>query len=154
MATGARKRSWPGVRCMPEELRLVPRSATVPSPTLRDVAAVFFRQQRLWTLSFVVVLVGVVSYGVFAPAYRAEMKVLVRRGRTNASATPTLRQAPQFDGKGVSEEDLNSEVELLRERDVLAQVVRTAGLAAGTSWSPIGGDDDAARIDRAVDRLQ
>jgi protein tyrosine kinase modulator len=143
-----------GSAVMPEELRLVPRSASVPSPTLRDVAAVFFRQRRLWTLSFAVILVGAVCYGVFAPAYRSEMKVLVRRGRTNASATPTLRQAPQFDGKGVSEEDLNSEVELLRDRDVLAQVVRTAGLAAGTSWSPTGGDDDAARIDRAVERLQ
>ena len=65
---------------MPEELRLIPRSARVPSPTLRDMLAVVFRQRKLIVISFAAAFLAVALYGVIAPSYESEMKVLVRRG--------------------------------------------------------------------------
>jgi uncharacterized protein involved in exopolysaccharide biosynthesis len=54
---------------MPEELRLIPRSTHMPSPTLRDLLAVVFRQRRLALISFVVIFLAVVLYGFIAPPY-------------------------------------------------------------------------------------
>src|SRR5215470_7572979 len=121
---------------MPEEIRLMPRTARVPSPTLRDVVAVFFRNKRLWVVAFVAVFVPVVLYGVFMPTYQSEMKVMIRRNRTEATATPTLAQAPELNRQGVTEEDLNSEAELLRDKDILGRVVQTSGLTSDgvLSW--------------------
>jgi uncharacterized protein involved in exopolysaccharide biosynthesis len=139
---------------MAEELRLVPRPAHVPSPTLRDVAAVFFRHRRLWLVSFVVILAVVMLYGVLAPAYQAEMKVLVRRSRVDPVTTPTLAQAPQFALPEVSEEELNSEVELLRDREILGRVVQAAGLMDPPPWLGIfGAGPEDVRRDRAVRSL-
>lgn len=53
---------------MPEELRLIPRTARVPSPTLRDLLAVVFRQRQLVVISFLGVFIAIVLYGVIAPS--------------------------------------------------------------------------------------
>ena len=139
---------------MPEELRLMPRSARVPSPTLRDVVALFFRNKQLWVVTFVAVFVAVVVYGVLMPSYQAEMKVMIRRNRISATATPTLVQAPDMNRQSVSEEELNSEAELLRDKDILGKVAQTAGLNADgvLSWIFDRGDENK-RLERAVNRL-
>ena len=139
---------------MPEEIRLMPRSARVPSPTLRDVVAVFFRNKRLWVSAFVAVFVGVILYGVLMPTYQSEMKVMVRRNRTAATATPTLTQTPELNRQSVTEEELNSEAELLRDKDILGKVVQTAGLTSDgvLSWILDRGDENK-RLERTVNRL-
>ncbi len=140
---------------MPEELKLIPRGARVPAPTLRDVVAVFFRNGRLWLTAFAGIFVGVMLYGVLRPSYEAEMKVLVGHSRTGATATPTLAQAPELNRQSVSEEELNSEVELLRDREILGQVVQMAGLGGNgvLSWIMDGGDENKRR-ERVVRRLR
>lgn len=139
---------------MPEELRLIPRPAQVPSPTLRDLAAVFFRHRRLGVISFVAIFLGATLYGVLAPSYQAEMKVLLRRSRVDSIQTPTLTQTPQFDRGEVSEEEVNSEVELLRDKETLTRVVQSAGLADGGGWTSIfHTGTDEARQALAVQRL-
>ena len=136
---------------MPEELKLIPRLLPVHSPTLRDVAAVFFRHGRLWLAAFLLVLLGTILHGVFWPSYRAEMKILIRRGRTAASATPTVVQGVQFGRQDITEEDINSEVELLRDHETLARAVQSSGLAAPGSWAwRPDENDDARREERAV----
>jgi uncharacterized protein involved in exopolysaccharide biosynthesis len=136
---------------MPEELQLIPRSLPVHSPTLRDLAAVFFRHGRLWMLTFVVVLAGIILYGVLCPSYRAEMKIFIRRGRTAASATPTVVQGQQFGRQDIGEEDINSEVELLRDRETLARAVQSSGLADAQGWTLVPAQTSAARREeRAV----
>jgi len=139
---------------MTEEIRLMPRTTQVPSPTLRDVVAVFFRNRRLWLSVFIAVFVAVVIYGVFMPTYQAEMKVMVRRNRTEATATPTLAQTPELNRQSVTEEDLNSEAELLRDKDILGRVVQTGGLTSDgvLSWIFDRGDENK-RMERAVNRL-
>ncbi len=139
---------------MPEELRLIPRSARVPSPTLRDLLAVVFRQRRLALTSFVAAFLTIVLYGLIAPPYQAEMKVLVRRGRVDPVVTSTPSQA-EFEREGVTEEELNSEVELLRDDEILRTVVRHSGLISeGRSWFwTIFGDNEPRRLARAVRRI-
>jgi len=139
---------------MPEELRLIPRSARVPSPTLRDVVAVVFRQRRLALISFVVIFFAVVLYGLIAPPYKSEMEVLVRRGRVDPVVTSTPSQA-EFEREGVTEEELNSEVELLHDGEILRTVVRTSGLISeGHSWFwSFFGDSEERQLARAVRRI-
>jgi len=139
---------------MPEELRLIPRSTRVPSPTLRDLLAVVFRQRRLALISFVGVFLAVVLYGVVAPSYQSEMKVLVRRGRVDPVVTSTPSQA-EFEREGVTEEELNSEVDLLHDGEILRTVVRSSGLISeGGSWFwNLAGDNEDRQLARAVRRI-
>ena len=139
---------------MPEELRLIPRSTRIPSPTLRDLLAVVFRQRRLVLISFVVIFLAVVLYGLVAPPYQSEMKVLVRRGRVDPVVTSTPSQS-EFEREGVTEEEMNSEVELLHDDEILRTVVRRAGLISeGHSWFwSLFGDNDERQLARAVRRI-
>src|ERR1700685_2970356 len=99
---------------MGEELTILRKPASTPTPTMRDLLAVLFRQRRLGFSSFAAVSLAVVLYGVLAPSYQAHMKVLVRRGRVDAPVTPTPTPSPMFQREEVTEEELNSQVELLR----------------------------------------
>jgi len=139
---------------MPEELRLIPRSAQVPAPTLRDLLAVVFRQRRLALVSFIAIFFSVVLYGVVAPPYQSEMKVLVRRGRVDPVVTSTPSQA-EFERESVTEEELNSEVELLHDEEILSTVVRRSGLMSeGQSWFwTLFGDSEDRQLARAVRRI-
>src|ERR1700722_10288064 len=140
---------------MPEELRIIPRSARVPSPTLRDLLAVVFRQRRLALTSFVGIFLAIVLYGLIAPPYQSEMKVLVRRGRVDPVVTSTPSQA-EFERESVSEEELNSEVELLHDNEILRTVVRHAGLISeGQPWFwRLFGDNEQRQLARAVRRVE
>jgi uncharacterized protein involved in exopolysaccharide biosynthesis len=136
---------------MAEDLRLIPRSARVPSPTLRDLLAVVFRQRKLVLITFVTTFLAVVLYGVIAPPYQAEMKVLVRRGRVDPVVTSTPSQA-EFDHEGVTEEEMNSESELLHDHEILRTVVLNTGLISqGRSWFwSLIGDNQEKQLARAV----
>jgi len=139
---------------MGEELRLIPRPVwQSPSPTLRDLLAVVFRQRLLMLGSFLGIFVPVLLYGLLAPSYKSEMKVLLRKGRVDPVVAPTPTQA-EFERATVSEEELNSEVELLQDDEILRAVVQSAGLISqGHSWWNLF-DREQERIDRAVRRTR
>ncbi len=140
---------------MAEELRLIPRSVQTPSLTLRDVVAVLFRQRRLVAIVFVGVFLCGMLYRMLAPSYRAEMKVMVRRGRVDPLMTPTPTQSPMFEHEEVSEEALNSEVVLLLDEDTLQTVVKTSGLGTEDEswfWKWVG-ESENERLERQVRRL-
>jgi uncharacterized protein involved in exopolysaccharide biosynthesis len=89
-----------------------------------------FRQKRLAGFVFAGVFAGAGLGTLVVPRqYQAEMKILVNRDRVDAIVTPD-RDAPVAAAPTavVSEEDLNSEVELLKSRDLLEQVVIGCGL--------------------------
>jgi len=138
---------------MPEELEIVAMRNYEGTTTARDVAAVFFRQKKLFLTSFAVVLCIGVLYALFVPSYKAEMKVLVRRGRIDATVTPT-ETASSLEREDVTEEEMNSEVELLQDEDILRNVVLASGLAESQHWySPLGRNGREEQIARAVKRL-
>jgi uncharacterized protein involved in exopolysaccharide biosynthesis len=139
---------------MREELSLVRRSAAVNSLTLRDLLAVVFRQRRLVRISFAGVFFAALLYGLMAPSYQSQMKVLVQKGRVDPAVSPAPTQSPQFERQEVTEEELNSEVELLHDEEILRTVAQTSGLAAeGGLWSKLRNEDQEVRVARAVRRL-
>jgi hypothetical protein len=138
---------------MPEELRLIPRSSRTPSSTRRDWLAVIYRRQRLGLACFAVFLLAVVLYRLLAPAYQAEMSVLVRH-RPVVPVVGWAPAAPRLEAGEVTEKELNSEVELLHDQEILDTVVKAARLDLGASFfSRLGGETDEERRARAVRRL-
>ena len=131
-----------------EELA-IERYARQPVPTLRDILSVLFRQRWPMLATFVVVIVGAVVCGMLIPQYDAQMKILVRRHRSDAIVTSSANAPSQYNNDQVSEEDLNSEVELLNSQDLLRKVVLTTGLSGD-----LGSDSNSERrIAAAVRKL-
>jgi uncharacterized protein involved in exopolysaccharide biosynthesis len=103
-------------------------SPAASSPTLRELAAIFFGRWRLlvWSLTFLLVAILV---GIFlSPRYEAHFKVILRRGRSDPMISPQPANVGDFPRPEVTEEELNSEAELLRDEDLLKEVVQRAGL--------------------------
>jgi uncharacterized protein involved in exopolysaccharide biosynthesis len=139
---------------MPEELTTVSRATPLPSPTLRDLAAVLFRQQRVALATFVLVFSAVVIYGLLFPPYQSEMKILLRHSRVDP-AVAAIPSQPEFERQPVTEEEVNSEAELLQDQEILRTVIQQAGLISeGRSrfWS-LFGDNPDRQLARAVRRI-
>lgn len=118
--------------------------------TLRDVVMPVFRRRRMTTLIFVGIFFGAILAVLLLPKkYEAEMKLLMNKDRIDAIVTPNadspVGTQPSL---GITEEDINSEVELLKGRDLLEKVVITCGLDAApeSKWMQI--------VERASDRLR
>lgn len=136
--------------------------------TLRDVVAPLFRQRRLATLLFLGIFFGAILAMLLLPRkYEAEMKILVNRDRVDAVVTPNPDAPIAAQQMGViGEEDLNSEVELLKSRDLLEKVVLLCGLETQhkSTWERmvqragelLGGTHASgeARLARAVQELE
>ncbi len=136
------------------------------SPTLRDFLAIGFRRRRLIFLSFLGIFLGAALCALLLPKrYEAEMKILVKRERVDPMVTPEPNAQPQL-SLGQTEEQVNSEVELLKSRDLLEKVVIACGLQQrnGSFWASLfrdtrtGAADEApeagARIPQAVRTLE
>ena len=121
-------------------------------PTLRDIFVVLFRQRRPMTVVFVVVVMVILASGVWVPKYEAQMKILALRQRSDVIVTPSANAPANFSNDQVSEEDINSEVELLRSDDLLRKVVLTKGLNRQFGLSE-DASDNAASVAKAVRSL-
>lgn len=98
------------------------------SVTVRDIVAVFFRHKRIMALCFAGIFLGaLLSALILPPSYRAETKMLVKKERVDPVVSPE-QTAPMVLKDSVSEEELNSEVELMGSEDVLRKVVLECGL--------------------------
>ena len=138
---------------MGEELAIIRKPVPETSPTLRDLLSVPFRQRRLALVSFFGIFLAVLAYGVFAPSFQAHMNVLVRRGRVDPVVTPAPTPSPMFQRDEITEEELNSQVELLRDDEILRTVVQNAGLTAAPWYERFLGSSDEVRLARSVRRM-
>jgi uncharacterized protein involved in exopolysaccharide biosynthesis len=137
-----------------EELQLVATRSVSRSPSLRDIAAVFFRNKRLLVTAFTLVFLAGLIYAIVFPSYKAEMKIIVRRGRTDPAVAPTPTVSPVIDRDEITEEEINSEVDLLHGDDILRKVAVETGLAGNASWlSNLSGHNDETRIEHATRQL-
>jgi uncharacterized protein involved in exopolysaccharide biosynthesis len=125
-----------------------------PAPTVRELAMVLFRQRKLFVGVSGLIFVLAVIYAVAGASYRAHLRVLVRRGRSDPPVTGQQNAPPDFSRVEVTEEELNSEVELLKDDDVLRHVVEATDLASHDwlAWLRPH-EDPAARVQRAAKRL-
>ena len=98
-------------------------------PSRRDVAAVVFRHWRSMLVVGALIVLATIAAGLWTPGYQARMKILVDSRRTDAVVSSSSVTPVQVSGNTISEEDLNSEVELLKGEDLLRKVVLGTGLA-------------------------
>lgn len=116
-----------------------------PLPGRREVVAALFRQHRVILAAFALAIAVVLLSGMWIPKYDAHMKILVRRQRNDAPVSTYSTEPNEFNDQ-VSEEDLNTEVELLNSEDLLREVVLKSEMApAPTSANDVAGQKRIAR---------
>jgi uncharacterized protein involved in exopolysaccharide biosynthesis len=98
--------------------------------TVRDLIAPVFRQKRLIAITFsLLALLTVAAALRFSGSYESHMEVLVNRERLDPVVSPEsqtqLLGTPLAD---VTQEEINSEAELLQSADLLEKVVLQNGL--------------------------
>jgi uncharacterized protein involved in exopolysaccharide biosynthesis len=132
---------------------LIRREIQPPAPTARELAMVLFRQRKVFVWAGAVVLAGAVFYAVAGSRYRAEMKLMVRPGRADAPVSAEENAPIDLTRLAITEEDLNSEVELLRDDEVMRKVVEETGV--GRDWLHFlrPNEGHAERVERAARRL-
>ena len=124
------------------------------SPTLRELAMVVFRQRRIFLSVAGLVVVATLLYALLGSQYQAHMKVLVGRGRVDAPMTAEQNAPVDLARMVITEEELNSEVELLKDNEVLRKVVEGTDLA-NHDWLHFlrPGETTDEKVERAVRRL-
>jgi uncharacterized protein involved in exopolysaccharide biosynthesis len=121
--------------------------------TLRDILVPIFRYRRAaLVVTSILCAVTVLVVLLLPRRYEAEMTLLVKRERAETIVSPD--PGASFQRSDVKEDELNSEVELLKSRDLLEQVAVASGLApapAPTKGTATG--SERAMLARAVREL-
>src|SRR5581483_8460017 len=94
--------------------------------TLRDFVAMGFRRRRVMILSFIGILLGAIVAGLLWPKYQSETEILVRRERVDPVVTAEVN-SPMMMTPIITEEEMNSEVELINNFDVIRQAIIDSG---------------------------
>jgi uncharacterized protein involved in exopolysaccharide biosynthesis len=138
---------------MPDE-DLIRRERLSPAPTTRELAMVLFRQRKVFVWVVAVVMTAAIVYAIAGPRYRAELKLLVRPGRADAPASAQSNAPLDLTRLAITEEELNSEVELLQDDEVLRRVIEENGMG-GHDWLHFlrTSEGPAERVERAARRL-
>ena len=123
-------------------------------PTMRELVMVLFRQRKVFVWVSGLVLGVALVYAFAGTKYQANLKVLVRRGRADAPVSVTENAPLDLTRIAITDEELNSEVELLRDDEVLRRVVLETGVG-GRDWFHFlrMGEGNAERVERAARRL-
>ncbi|HEV8523052.1 MAG TPA: Wzz/FepE/Etk N-terminal domain-containing protein [Terriglobales bacterium] len=129
------------------------------TPTMRDIAAIAFRHRQLMAISFLGVFLGAVLCALLIPSeYEAGMKILVKQERVDPVVSAEANIPAQFAHRAVTEEELNSEVQLITSRDLLEKVVIACELDSKglPLWSRVmlRGAPHEAKVARAVRQLE
>src|SRR5262245_684904 len=129
------------------------------SSTLHDLLAIGFRRRRLIVTTFIGIFLTGFLIALFLPAqYESQMKILVRRERADTVVSPTREPAYEL-RTAVTLEELESEAELLKSRDLLTKVVVACNLQESGSksfWNTLWGvesSNEEARIGQAAIKL-
>jgi uncharacterized protein involved in exopolysaccharide biosynthesis len=133
---------------------LIRKDIPTPSPTLRDIAMVLFRQRRVFLCAAGIIIFASLYYLLAGARYQAHMKILVRPGRADAPVSAEENAPLDLTRLAITEEELNSEVELLRDDEVLRTVVAQTG-ASGRDWFHVirMGETPEERVEREARTL-
>jgi uncharacterized protein involved in exopolysaccharide biosynthesis len=130
------------------------------SPTPRDLLMPMLRHKWLVLGIFSSLFLFVVFVAWFWASryYVSEMQVVVEQGRTDPAIT-SAQNAAVLSNKGVTPDQINSEITLLKGEDILLKVAETCGLANNWTdselWLPNDPDRiKAARIQSAAIKLE
>ena len=113
-----------------------------------------FRQRRVFVCVAATVFGAALLYAFAGTTYKAEMKILVRRGRADSPVSAGVNAPLDLTRMAVTEEELNSEVELLRDEEVLRKVVEQTGAGRKDWLAWLGfGETQEEQVERAARRL-
>src|SRR5205807_3873714 len=126
------------------------------SISLRDATGTLFRRKGLVLFIFVIVLVGTAVVTFLLPnKYESRMKILVKNQRVDVAITPQATGGAPVSSveNEVSENQINSEIELLTSKDLLTQIVNETGLANYETSLFGANPPEPVRVENAVKRL-
>jgi uncharacterized protein involved in exopolysaccharide biosynthesis len=133
--------------------------------TTRDIVEVGVRRRGSFTFWFAVVFLGAVAAALVMPKrYESETKILVHRERADPLVTAQQTAAMEQNMPSLTEEDINSEVSILRSQDLLEKVVTACDLQHMNQgsllyrWFKVGTspetDDEQVAVRKAADKLE
>jgi uncharacterized protein involved in exopolysaccharide biosynthesis len=100
----------------------------VPERSLRDVYYILFRHQRKVIAFFLAVIVTVTVGTLLSPKiYQSEAKLMVLLGRESVSLDPTATTGPVISVGQSRENEIKSELEILKSRELVEKVVDAIG---------------------------
>ena len=118
---------------------LPPASGESARSVVQRAALVAIRQSRLALCAFVGIMLGITIYVLRQPPYyESYVKILVKRGRLESVVSSGTGAVPRG-LSGVTREEVNTELELLRSQDLLRRVVFACGLNAAGARDPSTG---------------
>jgi uncharacterized protein involved in exopolysaccharide biosynthesis len=126
--------------------------------SVRDFVAPLFRRRKTLIATFLAVLCAALLFALFGgPSYSSRMAILVNRERLDPLVSTEATTQLITSDNPVTQEEINSEIELLRSGDVLEQVVTTNGLDKPSGFSLIDllrpHQTHQDRVERAVRTL-
>ncbi len=124
--------------------------ATQDSASMRNIVETAFRHRRLWVLVAGTVLLMALAYTALRPKeYQSEMDILVQNTRGNEQITPS-RVNGMVTINGVTEEQINSEIQLLQSRGLANIVVDSQWNGSSASLTA----DQIKAYEEAVDKFE
>jgi uncharacterized protein involved in exopolysaccharide biosynthesis len=145
---------------------LVDRKSHLPSTvTARELLEMGYRRRKTFAWCFGAIFLGaIVMAAVMPKRYESELKILVHRERADPLVTAQQTAAMEQNLPSLTEEDINSEVALLRSQDLLESAVIACGLQNMSSSSlldqllgwilpPRAADDEQTKIRKAALKL-
>ncbi|MGD0988076.1 MAG: GumC family protein [Candidatus Sulfotelmatobacter sp.] len=123
--------------------------------TLRDLLAIGFRHKRAFLLCFAGILLGTLAAVLVLPStYDSTAQIVVKRERVDPIVTPEKNDPAQMVG-AVTEEELNSEAQLIFSEDVLRKAVVTSGLDKRKSFlSALFAETPDQKISKAIEKMR
>ncbi len=97
--------------------------------SLRDFYYVFFRHKKKVIIFFFVVIITVTLKTFMSPEiYQSEAKLMVKLGRESVALDPTATSGQVVSVSLSREEEINTELELLRSREVAEKIIDRIGV--------------------------
>jgi polysaccharide biosynthesis protein PslE len=107
-----------------QETQLVPTFPNQPVRLVtRDFVAIGFRHRRVLVCTFLAVMACALCYAAFRPEYDSDFKILVKKERLDPVVSAQQNAGMQFARDLITEDELNSEMELIKGNDLLRKVV-------------------------------
>jgi uncharacterized protein involved in exopolysaccharide biosynthesis len=109
-------------------MNTIPPSDYYPQRSMRDFHYILFRHKWKVVVFFLAVVITV-TLGSFlvAQVFKAEAKLLVRIGRENVSLDPTATTGQVISLGHTRENEINSELDILKSRELAVKVVDAIG---------------------------
>jgi uncharacterized protein involved in exopolysaccharide biosynthesis len=121
--------------------------------TTREVLSILFKERRKLFGAFLGLALGVIAYSyLLTPYYDATGRLLVKTGREfqiRSDPSQPVASAPSV----TKQEIVNSEIQILTSRDLMAAVVHQIGagkLYPASHWFGLGGGADTESDDAAI----